>query len=95
MCLLNYKGLFQGKGLHEAHLYPDENDHISRNHLEFNEASLFTVETNQGAYVNQPALKNSDGKSIQHWDSKDLPGIATGNWGCCAFRGDPELKTII
>lgn len=29
-----YKGLFQVKGLHEAHLYPDENDQTSRNHLE-------------------------------------------------------------
>ncbi|KAL9432133.1 hypothetical protein AB3S75_027202 [Citrus x aurantiifolia] len=84
-----YKGLFQVKGLHEAHLYPDENDHTSRNHLELNEASSTTVETNQGASVSLPALGNSDG------EGKDLPGIATGNWGCGAFGGDPELKAII
>lgn len=22
-------------------------------------------------------------------------GIATGNWGCGAFGGDPEVKTIV
>ncbi|KAH9782504.1 poly(ADP-ribose) glycohydrolase 1 [Citrus sinensis] len=84
-----YKGLFQVKGLHEAHLYPDENDQTSRNHLELNEASSTTVETNQGASVSLPALGNSEG------EGKDLPGIATGNWGCGAFGGDPELKAII
>ncbi|KAF5300802.1 hypothetical protein FQR65_LT09105 [Abscondita terminalis] len=24
-----------------------------------------------------------------------LPGVATGNWGCGAFRGDPNLKSLI
>ena len=27
--------------------------------------------------------------------NEDKIGIATGNWGCGAFGGDPELKTII
>lgn len=26
---------------------------------------------------------------------QDMIGIATGNWGCGAFGGDPELKAII
>ncbi|RZR70922.1 hypothetical protein BHM03_00002331, partial [Ensete ventricosum] len=26
---------------------------------------------------------------------KDNVGIATGNWGCGAFGGDPEIKSII
>lgn len=25
----------------------------------------------------------------------DLSGIATGNWGCGAFRGNPQLKVLI
>uniref|UniRef100_A0A2P2KS05 PolyADP-ribose glycohydrolase 1-like isoform X2 n=1 Tax=Rhizophora mucronata TaxID=61149 RepID=A0A2P2KS05_RHIMU len=28
-------------------------------------------------------------------DDKERIGIVTGNWGCGAFGGDPELKTII
>lgn len=28
-------------------------------------------------------------------DHKDDTGIATGNWGCGAFGGDPQVKSII
>lgn len=28
-------------------------------------------------------------------DYVDDIGIATGNWGCGAFGGDPEVKTIV
>ncbi|XP_066581750.1 poly(ADP-ribose) glycohydrolase isoform X2 [Prorops nasuta] len=27
--------------------------------------------------------------------NNDLPGVATGNWGCGAFRGNPRLKVLI
>lgn len=31
-----------------------------------------------------------------HSRSKDvLPAVATGNWGCGAFKGDANLKTLI
>lgn len=26
---------------------------------------------------------------------EDLPAIATGNWGCGAFRGNPKLKVLL
>lgn len=29
------------------------------------------------------------------WDGGDSTGVATGNWGCGAFGGDPELKAMI
>ena len=32
-------------------------------------------------------------ESLGHEDNNI--GIVTGNWGCGAFGGDPELKTII
>ncbi|RWW22543.1 hypothetical protein GW17_00013255, partial [Ensete ventricosum] len=38
---------------------------------------------------------NSDSESSQVMDSQDNVGIATGNWGCGAFGGDPEIKSII
>ncbi|XP_051973835.1 poly(ADP-ribose) glycohydrolase [Xyrauchen texanus] len=28
-------------------------------------------------------------------DQENLPAIATGNWGCGAFNGDPKLKALI
>ena len=28
-------------------------------------------------------------------DNAERIGVATGNWGCGAFGGDPELKAII
>ncbi|XP_042490951.1 poly(ADP-ribose) glycohydrolase 1-like isoform X4 [Macadamia integrifolia] len=34
-------------------------------------------------------------QSRQAKDPKNDVGIVTGNWGCGAFGGDPELKTII
>ncbi|KAJ4723942.1 Poly(ADP-ribose) glycohydrolase 1 [Melia azedarach] len=59
----------------------------------YSEASSTTVGTNEGVSVN-PTLGNSERKNSWHLD-QDCPGIATGNWGCGAFGGDPELKTII
>ncbi|KAJ9187182.1 hypothetical protein P3X46_002667 [Hevea brasiliensis] len=40
-------------------------------------------------------IEDSGEKSTWCLDHKDKIGIATGNWGCGAFGGDPELKTII
>lgn len=40
-------------------------------------------------------VRKSDEKGGQFMDPKNCIGIATGNWGCGAFGGDPELKTII
>ncbi|KAH8409185.1 hypothetical protein KR009_010148, partial [Drosophila setifemur] len=30
-----------------------------------------------------------------HWMATPPPGVATGNWGCGAFGGDPYLKTLL
>lgn len=38
---------------------------------------------------------NSDSESSQVMETQDNVGIATGNWGCGAFGGDPEIKSII
>ncbi|XP_073004032.1 poly(ADP-ribose) glycohydrolase 1-like isoform X1 [Typha latifolia] len=34
-------------------------------------------------------------KGCQSTDSKESIGIATGNWGCGVFGGDPEVKSMI
>ncbi|XP_077225289.1 poly(ADP-ribose) glycohydrolase 1-like isoform X2 [Tasmannia lanceolata] len=38
---------------------------------------------------------SSNCEHIQGSDSRENIGVATGNWGCGAFGGDPELKSII
>ncbi|XP_015115738.1 poly(ADP-ribose) glycohydrolase [Diachasma alloeum] len=35
------------------------------------------------------------GFSTSEMDKNHLPAIATGNWGCGAFRGNPKLKVVI
>lgn len=35
------------------------------------------------------------GESSQVRDFQVSIGIATGNWGCGAFGGDPEIKSMI
>ncbi|CAN1827408.1 Poly(ADP-ribose) glycohydrolase 1 [Linum perenne] len=40
-------------------------------------------------------VKSLDGKGNRHLDREEMVGIATGNWGCGAFGGDPELKAMI
>ncbi|XP_044465075.1 poly(ADP-ribose) glycohydrolase 1-like isoform X1 [Mangifera indica] len=57
-------------------------------------ASSTAIETNEGTSINL-MLRNSDPKSSQFRNHKDFPCIVTGNWGCGAFGGDPELKAVI
>ncbi|XP_004304700.1 PREDICTED: poly(ADP-ribose) glycohydrolase 1-like [Fragaria vesca subsp. vesca] len=47
------------------------------------------------ALVRENELCSVDSTEIQSLDYVDDIGIATGNWGCGAFGGDPEVKTIV
>lgn len=40
-------------------------------------------------------IKKLREKGSQYMAHQDKIGIVTGNWGCGAFGGDPELKAII
>ena len=45
----------------------------------------------------EPAMLRELGKARAGWqrdDARNLP-VATGNWGCGAFRGDPPLKALL
>ncbi|XP_043714183.1 poly(ADP-ribose) glycohydrolase 1-like [Telopea speciosissima] len=48
-----------------------------------------------GASAAELINKSHIGQSRQAKDSQNDIGIVTGNWGCGAFGGDPELKTTI
>lgn len=51
-----------------------------------------TVNSEDGKRISEG---NSDSKSCRVIDSESDIGIATGNWGCGVFAGDPEIKSII
>ncbi|XP_044465083.1 poly(ADP-ribose) glycohydrolase 1-like isoform X5 [Mangifera indica] len=85
-----YEKLFPDGGLYEA----NDEDNMPRNKFLLQEGSSTAIETNEDKSVN-PMLRNSDPKSSQFRNHKGFPGIVTGNWGCGAFGGDPELKAII
>ncbi|KAG5530345.1 hypothetical protein RHGRI_025324 [Rhododendron griersonianum] len=58
------------------------------------EALSLTSESSEGIFADR-LIRSSGGKIIQHVDHQDQIGIVTGNWGCGAFGGDPELKATI
>lgn len=39
------------------------------------------------------AIEGRDGKLLAH--HSDVVGVVTGNWGCGAYGGDPEVKAVI
>ncbi|XP_062170299.1 poly(ADP-ribose) glycohydrolase 1-like isoform X2 [Alnus glutinosa] len=77
-----YERLFQENVYFEAHL--DQKLH---------ETASTSGDTYGGKSVNQVIINYE--KNCQSLGHEDNIGIATGNWGCGAFGGDPELKTII
>lgn len=60
---------------------------------QLHETASTSGETYGGKSVNQ-VIRNYE-KICQNLGLEDNIGIVTGNWGCGAFGGDPELKTII
>ncbi|CAA2959138.1 poly(ADP-ribose) glycohydrolase 1-like [Olea europaea subsp. europaea] len=80
-----YENLFVDTEFSEA-----EFDEGNGNPLESSTRNLLTYfQSVNETSSNQPMRVNE-----QKWDD-DKVGIATGNWGCGAFGGDPEVKAII
>ncbi|GKU92299.1 hypothetical protein SLEP1_g6047 [Rubroshorea leprosula] len=92
----SYRRLFQEKGLNSINLDQDDKDHdnTSRTNILLGESPSTSVERNEGGYMNQ-TVGNSECNVNQFFDHQESIGIATGNWGCGSFGGDPEVKTII
>ncbi|CAN4095620.1 unnamed protein product [Withania somnifera] len=40
-------------------------------------------------------IRNHEGVSCQSLDNQHEIGVVTGNWGCGAFGGDPQLKAML
>lgn len=58
------------------------------------EGTLNLVETH-GRKLEKITMRKSQETSFQSLVHEDNIGVATGNWGCGAFGGDPELKAIV
>ncbi|KAJ6370607.1 hypothetical protein OIU76_028818 [Salix suchowensis] len=74
----------------------DKDTNVVVKDFPMDEAPSTSVEIamNRGEYINQ-AIEYSDKKGSWCLDHEDKISIATGNWGCGAFGGDPELKSMI
>lgn len=51
------------------------------------------METSEGKFSDHE-IRNSQNDYHRMEMGNDI-GVATGNWGCGAFGGDPEVKTMI
>ncbi|MBA0760755.1 hypothetical protein Gotri_023479 [Gossypium trilobum] len=63
------------------------------NSVQLNEGSSLPIKAKGESRTEE--VRKSDEKSWHLEDCENYIGIATGNWGCGAFGGDPEVKTII
>ncbi|ESW29059.1 hypothetical protein PHAVU_002G040000 [Phaseolus vulgaris] len=56
-------------------------------------ATSTSMETSEGKFSNHKTTNSQN--DYQRMDQGNNIGVATGNWGCGVFGGDPEVKTII
>ncbi|RWR96705.1 hypothetical protein CKAN_02610300 [Cinnamomum micranthum f. kanehirae] len=59
------------------------------------DGSSVLVETSNGRSSLAELIANPSCAHSKGLESQNSIGIATGNWGCGAFGGDPELKSMI
>ncbi|XP_068314342.1 poly(ADP-ribose) glycohydrolase 1-like [Pyrus communis] len=89
-----HKRLFREDGCSRVQLHPDVKDSsdICSDNLLLQETSENSDKVFGGQSVHQQ-IRDSEMSSLDNED--DEVGIATGNWGCGAFGGDPEVKAIV
>ncbi|CAI0428099.1 unnamed protein product [Linum tenue] len=83
------------EGAHCERKNTDSNG-ISRNMLQSDELPSSSTDVEMiDADCRSQVVENPDRKGSFRLDDEETVGIATGNWGCGAFGGDPELKAMI
>ncbi|XP_059655744.1 poly(ADP-ribose) glycohydrolase 1-like [Cornus florida] len=92
----HYHRLLQDDGFCGAQVDQDVKDPsgMSDNQLLFQEISSISCEAKEGI-LGDHLMRNLEKKGSQCLDHQKEIGIVTGNWGCGAFGGDPELKATI
>ncbi|XP_022858837.1 poly(ADP-ribose) glycohydrolase 1-like isoform X1 [Olea europaea var. sylvestris] len=81
----HYENLFVDSGFSKAEFDEGIRNSLGNSMENLSTSFQSTFETSN----NQPMRDNE-----RKWNDHNV-GIATGNWGCGAFGGDPEVKTII
>lgn len=91
-----YAGSFVWEGNHEDRT-PYDSSRRRRTAIVAIDALSFGKTSKAQQYREDLMLRELNKASIgfKHLLSTPAPGVATGNWGCGAFGGDPYLKAII
>lgn len=91
-----YAGSFVWAGNHEDHT-PFDTSRRRRTAIVAIDALSFSVGTTTHQYREDLMLRELNKATIgfKHSLGTPAPGVATGNWGCGAFGGDPHLKALI
>lgn len=91
-----YASSFAWAGNHEDHA-PYDSSRRRRTALVAIDALSFSHSTSTQQYHEELILREMNKASIgfKHRLTTPAPGVATGNWGCGAFGGDPHLKALI
>ncbi|CAK9135432.1 unnamed protein product [Ilex paraguariensis] len=67
---------------------------MSTDNLLIDDATSTSAETDERIAGGQ-LTSNFEEKGNRYLEHEDEIGVVTGNWGCGAFGGDPELKATI
>lgn len=91
-----YASSFVWAGNHEDHT-PQDSSRRRRTAIVAIDALSFRNSTNTQQYREELIVREMNKASIgfKHGLGTPAPGVATGNWGCGAFGGDPHLKALI
>ncbi|KAL0381991.1 UNVERIFIED_CONTAM: Poly(ADP-ribose) glycohydrolase 1 [Sesamum calycinum] len=79
---------------------PPEPDQVGRMEPERSKNNILTTDhpsasSQADKQTSYEVTKNNEGQVLRYKEYEGEIGVATGNWGCGAFGGDPEVKAII
>ncbi|KAH8235571.1 hypothetical protein KR032_002670, partial [Drosophila birchii] len=89
-----YAGSFEWSGNHEDHT-PRDLSRRRQTAIVAIDALHFAQATHQYRVDLMERELNKAHIGFVHWMATPPPGVATGNWGCGAFGGDPYLKSLL
>ncbi|KAH8280646.1 hypothetical protein KR054_003406 [Drosophila jambulina] len=89
-----YAGSFEWSGNHEDRT-PRDSSRRRQTAIVAIDALHFAQATHQYRVDLMERELNKAHIGFVHWMATPPPGVATGNWGCGAFGGDPYLKSLL